>query len=139
MQSLQIRLPDRVGAAADARRAVDRLAEHLQPDILEDVRFLVNELVTNSIKYGRGKIDLQVAILDGHVRVEVVDDGDGFYPEVEAPASDQTSGRGLFLVQSLADRWGVDGPGPTHVWFEIDCLRRPGARRSPHSRRPGSP
>ena len=36
------------------------------------------------------------------------------------PRPDQLSGRGLFLVQQLADRWGVAGPDGTLVWFEID-------------------
>jgi anti-sigma regulatory factor (Ser/Thr protein kinase) len=117
---LQVRLPVGLGAAAEARRAVDQLAAHLQPSVLEDVRFLVNELVTNGVKYGRGPIQLCADVTSARVRVEVVDRGAGFEPRVETPDLDQTSGRGLFLVERLADRWGVEGVDDTLVWFEID-------------------
>jgi anti-sigma regulatory factor (Ser/Thr protein kinase) len=111
------------GAAAEARRAVDRLAPHLQPDVLEDVRFLVNELVTNGVKYGGDPVELRAEVTGKSVRVEVVDSGGGFAPRVEFPDTHQTSGRGLYLVERLADRWGVVGQDGTQVWFEIDCAR----------------
>jgi anti-sigma regulatory factor (Ser/Thr protein kinase) len=116
-------LTDGPEAASEARRAVNRLAEHLQPDILEDVRFLVNELVTNGVKYGTGPIHLQAEVTDRRVRVDVKDRGGGFEPDVRVPGTEQTSGRGLFLVERMADRWGVRGSERTHVWFEIDCER----------------
>ena len=120
MPRLDIELPDGLEAAAEARRAVEVFAEHLQPEVLEDVRFLVNELVTNGVKYGQGAIRLIAIVADTYVRVEVVDSGAGFTPRVDVPRTDQISGRGLFLVQQLADRWGVEGPEGTLVWFEID-------------------
>ena len=120
MPRLDIELPDGLEAAAEARRAVEAFAEHLQPEVLEDVRFLVNELVTNGVKYGQGHIRLRAIVADTYIRVEVVDSGEGFTHNVEVPPTDQISGRGLFLVQQLADRWGVAGPDGTLVWFEID-------------------
>ena len=123
MHRLDVRLPDGLEAAAEARRAVDRLTDHLPPQILEDVRFLVNELVTNGVKYGRGSIRLLASISHAAVHVEVLDDGRGFRPQVEEPTIDQTSGRGLFLVEKMADRWGVTETNGTRVWFEIDCSR----------------
>jgi anti-sigma regulatory factor (Ser/Thr protein kinase) len=121
---LEVRLTDGLEAAAEARRAVQRLAAHLQPDVLEDVRFLVNELVTNGVKYGRGSILLQVEVDAQAIRVEVSDDGGGFLPRVQVPDLEKTSGRGLFLVERIADRWGVTGADQTNVWFEIDCARQ---------------
>lgn len=125
MPRLDIELPDGLEAAAEARRAVEAFAEHLQPEVLEDVRFLVNELVTNGVKYGQGSIRLSATVADTYVRVEVVDRGEGFTPRVNVPHTDQISGRGLFLVQHLADRWGVEGPKGTLVWFEIDRADEP--------------
>lgn len=122
MRRLDIRLPKGLGAAAEARRSVERLAGHLQPDLLDDVRLLVNELVTNSLKYGQHDINLRAVVSAGAVRVDVIDNGSGFEPRVRAPSSQQTSGRGLFMVERIADRWGVTGKDGTHVWFEIDCL-----------------
>lgn len=125
MPRLELRLHRGPEAAAEARRAVDGLAAHVQPDVLEDVRFLVNELVTNGLKYGDGEIELRADVTAEAVRVDVIDSGGGFQPRVEIPGPDQTSGRGLFLVEQMADRWGVRGEGSTHVWFEIDCARTP--------------
>jgi anti-sigma regulatory factor (Ser/Thr protein kinase) len=120
---LELHLSKGPEAAAEARRAVDRLAAHLQPDVLEDVRFLVNELVTNGVKYGAGPIEFRAEVSMKSVRVEVVDAGGGFAPLVEVPGTEQTSGRGLYLVDQIADRWGVVGQTGTQVWFEIDCVR----------------
>lgn len=123
MHRLDVRLPEGLEAAGEARRAVDRLTHHLPPQVLEDVRFLVNELVTNGVKYGRGSIRLVASISHASVHVEVLDDGGGFEPEVQVPSTEQTSGRGLFLVEKMADRWGVTEGSGTRVWFEIDCSR----------------
>jgi hypothetical protein len=51
--------------------------------------------------------------------VQVDDDGPGFTPPAAPPPEDADAGWGLFLVEQLADSWGVgeDGRG---VWFEID-------------------
>ena len=53
------------------------------------------------------------------VRAEVIDRGVGFVPVPrDRPATD-VGGWGLYLVQTLSNRWGVH-EGRTHVWFEID-------------------
>jgi len=50
--------------------------------------------------------------------VDVCDHGAGF--EVNgAPQPGDASGWGLFMVDRLADRWGVQTNGDTHVWFEL--------------------
>jgi hypothetical protein len=51
----------------------------------------------------------------------VHDPGTGF--ELRAPVPDpaRASGWGLYLVEELSDRWGMDGLGPgTRIWFELD-------------------
>lgn len=109
------------GAPASARRAVERFCEEgLDPAIVPDVKLLVSELITNSVKYGgEGEVRLQMLSEgEGHIRVEVVDQGSGFVPVArDRPATD-VGGWGLHLVETLADRWGVH-EGSTHVWFEI--------------------
>jgi anti-sigma regulatory factor (Ser/Thr protein kinase) len=67
-----------------------------------------------------GWIELRALVLPEAVRVEVVDPGPGFRPQVPRPTLDQTSGRGLFLVENVADRWGMYNDGTTSVWFELD-------------------
>jgi anti-sigma regulatory factor (Ser/Thr protein kinase) len=84
----------------------------------------VSELVTNSVRHGRladdAVISLHIESRPDAVRVEVTNPGDGFLPPDRALTLDQESGWGLFLVDELADRWGIDADGGTHVWFEID-------------------
>ena len=57
---------------------------------------------------------------DGRLRVEVID-GSERPPDLRVATPDAESGRGLFIVQALADRWGhevVETGGKT-VWFEL--------------------
>jgi anti-sigma regulatory factor (Ser/Thr protein kinase) len=106
-------------APAQARRAVERC--ELAPELTGDVRLLVSELITNSVKYG-GEGDVRLIVSsDGpeHVHVEVVDQGAGFVPRARDRPATEVGGWGLHLVESLAQRWGVR-EGSTHVWFEID-------------------
>jgi anti-sigma regulatory factor (Ser/Thr protein kinase) len=112
-------------APATARRAVERFGAHLDPDVVPDVKLLVSELITNSVKYGReGRVQLILRSEDpAHVHVEVVDQGVGFVPAARDRPNTEPGGWGLHLVEALTKRWGVH-EGSTHVWFEID--RRPG-------------
>lgn len=108
-------------APATARRAVERLCEGVAPELVPDVKLLVSEIVTNSVKYG-GEGDVQL-LVDSHgphhVRVEVVDQGHGFEPIARDRPMTEAGGWGLHLVEALSERWGVR-EGSTHVWFEID-------------------
>jgi anti-sigma regulatory factor (Ser/Thr protein kinase) len=108
-------------APSTARHAVDRFAGTLDDTIVPDVRLLVSELITNSVKYGG---DGQVTLIlssdtPAHVHVEVVDQGVGFVPTARDRPRTEPGGWGLHMVEALTERWGVR-EGSTHVWFEID-------------------
>lgn len=107
-------------APGRARLALRAVSTHIDHEISEDVRLLVSELVTNSLRHtGTSGIRLEVWGSDEIVRVEVADEGAGFdMPFVPEPG--QVSGWGLFMVDRLTDRWGVDTAGQTRVWFELD-------------------
>jgi anti-sigma regulatory factor (Ser/Thr protein kinase) len=111
-------------APANARRAVERFGACLDRDVVPDVKLLVSELISNSVKYGRdGQVRLILRSEDpAHVHVEVVDQGVGFVPVARDRPRTEPGGWGLHLVEALTNRWGVHS-GSTHVWFEID--RRP--------------
>ena len=86
------------------------------------LRLLVSELVTNSVRHVSGSAEpvvLAVRIGAAAIRVEVLDGGDGFTPgNLEPRGAD--GGFGLFLVERMASRWGVDTRDGTRVWFELD-------------------
>lgn len=104
-----------------ARRFV---AQHLQAwglaELRDDAELLVSELVTNAVLHARAPVDLVIRRVRGTIRVEVFDAGDGL-PLPVFPALDDTSGRGLGLVQAVAERWGVEETAEGKVvWFELD-------------------
>ena len=113
------------GAAAEARRALEALDGLLPPEKLEDVRLLVSELVSNSVIHAGLSPDeavtVTVTVRGGLVRGEVRDRGPGFEPPEEpTPKPDLAGGWGLYIVDKMADRWGVARTGSKSVWFEID-------------------
>ena len=124
--TITVDIPRDPRAPANARRAVDQLSGRVAEDVIPDVKLLVSELITNSVKYGgEGAVQLVIDIEDERkMRVEVVDQGVGFVPVARDRPATEVGGWGLHLVQTLSNRWGVY-EGSTHVWFEID--RRPGA------------
>jgi anti-sigma regulatory factor (Ser/Thr protein kinase) len=113
-------------AAADARRAIAALRADLDPPLMETLRLLVTELVTNSVRHTDcDSLTLRVAIGKSAVLTEVADEGPPFDPEDalegEPPeAHDPSCGWGLFLVQRLSKTWGVKDDGRSkRVWFEL--------------------
>jgi anti-sigma regulatory factor (Ser/Thr protein kinase) len=114
-------IPRDARAPSAARRAIEGLIDRIARDVVADVKLLVSELITNSVKYGgNGEVTLKVEAEDPRrLRIEVIDQGVGFVPVArDRPATD-VGGWGLHLVQTLSNRWGVY-EGSTHVWFEID-------------------
>jgi anti-sigma regulatory factor (Ser/Thr protein kinase) len=108
-----------------ARHALDQLTDLLPPEKLEDVRLVVSELVTNSILHAGLSADdqilLTVTVANGAVRGSVCDPGPGFgMPSEPSPRSDLRGGWGLPIVETISDRWGVEGNSHACVWFEID-------------------
>jgi PAS domain S-box-containing protein len=124
-RELNLRLAGGAHAPAVARAALD---SSLPPGALDaehahTARLLVSEIVTNSVRHGGagedGWIGLDVAISPAALRVEVTDHGPGFTPAPVRPPADDPGGRGLYLVEQMADRWGHAEAG-TRVWFEVD-------------------
>ena len=109
-------------AVTAARLALADLESHLNASVAFDVRLLVSELVTNSVQHAQvaaeDSIVLKVGFSVDTVRVQVDDEGPGFEPPAGPPPDDADAGWGLFLVEQLADSWGV-GEGGHGVWFEI--------------------
>ena len=88
-------------------------------DDLPALELAVSELVTNAVVYGRGLIDVRIAVLDGSVRLEVGDEGPPSSSQPAVREGEGVGGWGLRLVEGLSDTWGTcrDG-GRTQVWME---------------------
>ncbi|HSL10774.1 MAG TPA: SpoIIE family protein phosphatase [Actinomycetota bacterium] len=115
-------------AASLARRAIDELGtDALSPLFLDDLRLLVSEVVTNAVRHAASSpddvIELTARSGNGRVWVEVTDPGAGFRYDGPSGTLDAEGGWGLYLVDRIADRWGIDDDPSTRVWFEI--LDRP--------------
>jgi anti-sigma regulatory factor (Ser/Thr protein kinase) len=122
---IEMRLAPEPEVVTTARHALDRLANLLPSEKVEDVRLVVSELVTNSILHARlspdDKISLTVTVSDGAVHGSVCDPGPGFgMPSEPTPRPDLSGGWGLPIVETISDRWGVKRNGNACVWFEID-------------------
>jgi anti-sigma regulatory factor (Ser/Thr protein kinase) len=106
------------------------VARHLTVDLMrawgvpqdrDDAALLVTELVANVVDHvqGEASLTLELAVSDGWLRIAVVD-GSSVRPVVRELEKEQPRGRGLLLVQAIADRWGSeDHRGGKRVWFEL--------------------
>ncbi|MFJ9029298.1 ATP-binding protein [Streptomyces sp. NPDC102274] len=92
------------------------------PEVIVPAQVCVSEMVTNVIRHvGEGTpTTLAVSIQGTHVRIEIRDPDTRALPTVLAPPDDAESGRGMLLVDELADRWGVALlPDVKVVWCEL--------------------
>jgi anti-sigma regulatory factor (Ser/Thr protein kinase) len=108
-------------APAEARRSLVPLDRVIPTEQLDDLRIMVSELVTNSVVHsglkGGEPISLLVKVLPERVRVEVADPGRRF-PDTSKRRRNYY-GRGLMIIDRLADRWGTERGSQTKVWAEI--------------------
>jgi anti-sigma regulatory factor (Ser/Thr protein kinase) len=93
--------------------------------VRDSVALMVSELATNALTHAAGGFDVSVQRTPDDVTVSVSDRGEGM-PVLQAPPSSEPHGRGLRIVDRLADEWGVsssDGHerGKT-VWFRLALL-----------------
>lgn len=113
-----IRLSASLATLFDARRFVEQVLHHEDAHLAGAAKLVASELVANAVLHGPdAPIDLAVSREPGRgVRVEVADHGAPFAAVPRNP-------RGLWLITTLASRWGVEPrdalPGKI-VWAEID-------------------
>ena len=81
---------------------------------------MTSELVANAMDHGLPPYQLDAEVHDGFLRVAVTDSRPGSWPNLRHPLPDEQHGRGLTLLDGLADRWGADPiPNGKSVWFVL--------------------
>jgi anti-sigma regulatory factor (Ser/Thr protein kinase) len=115
-------IPGRPEHVREARAFVAKALGDLHP-ALDDAVLLTSEVVTNAVTHSRsrcngGTVMVVLVESDGGVRIEVSDEGSELSAPVVRGEVYASDGHGLFLVQTLADKWGyVRASRGTTVWF----------------------
>lgn len=123
----RLRLGPELAEIVEVRRLLRRLLASWRLDsLLEegDVELLATETATNAVRHAGTEATVVVRYLGDRVRVEV-GDGSPAQPHIRTPRLDDTSGRGMSLVETLSSGWGViQTVGGKRVWFEVGTSRR---------------
>ncbi len=116
-------LPHSLAAPRLARQHLRDHGGGWPAELIDVVVLLTNELVTNAVVHGHAPVQVSVSDDGVRVRVEVADGRPGpLSPAPASPGADRTSGRGLVIVDQLADDWGCrpqENPDGKVVWFEL--------------------
>ncbi|MFF4401515.1 ATP-binding protein [Streptomyces sp. NPDC001480] len=95
-----------------------------RPDFAETAELLLTELATNALRHASGvDVGVRVYLQGDHLVIEV-NDGSPHRPVRRCAGPAEESGRGLLLVQSLADAWGVSDDGTT-TWCTLSPTEGP--------------
>ena len=132
-------------AATSVPRARQFVAESLAavvPEVSETAALLVSELATNAVVHAESEFAVTVVYpaTSGRVRVEVAD-RDGTQPAPIRPPPHVPHGRGLLLVATLADAWGVHEVrrrAGKSIWFELSPPTAPARQTAAEGARPGT-
>ncbi|MFE1247978.1 SpoIIE family protein phosphatase [Streptomyces sp. NPDC058735] len=116
-------VPGDPAALSDARDMVRTAASAWGvPDRADEIALVADELITNSLMHTEGSAILTLRALTGsalRLRVEVADSSSAL-PRRRDAGEAGVSGRGLLLVELLADVWGVEARGGGKaVWCEF--------------------
>lgn len=120
MWATTILSPEASNAGAARRFVSDVLVNRAMEDLAEVVALLTSELVTNAVLHARSDVVLEVLFRSPCLRIQVWDESADPAVRRRGRPSGVVPGRGLQLVEALADNWGsqMDGRGKC-VWFEL--------------------
>jgi PAS domain S-box-containing protein len=117
----QLRLPPAPESARNARRLVSDVLQAARADrFVDTAALLTSELVTNGIVHAATELEVVVEATSSWVRVEV-GDGDPHLPSRRGYDEQASTGRGLEMVELLADDFGVEplAERGKRVWFRL--------------------
>lgn len=117
-------LPDGPVAAAAARRVVHAVLRWWGlPQLADDAALMADELVANAVEHGRPPVLLRLTVTGRRLICEVADAGPS-RPQCRVPGDDEERGRGLMVVDALAESW-ESRPARGHGKIVRFCQRLP--------------
>jgi anti-sigma regulatory factor (Ser/Thr protein kinase) len=116
------RFPADPESVRTARLFVLQAVANASPDLRDAIAVMIAELAMNAVQHARTEFGVTVDLTGGTLRVDVTDSGAGQPAAGPMPPPDSLRGRGLPIVDGLADAWGVvpsrHGQGKG-IWFQI--------------------
>ena len=119
---LELRLRPDARSPAEARKTLEPLRVSLDDEVVDDAALLLSEIVSNSVRHAglvaTDAIEVRIRGSRSMLHVDVFDPGPGFEVERTRPPGSE-GGWGLWLLDRLATRWGVERGDTTRVWFDL--------------------
>jgi anti-sigma regulatory factor (Ser/Thr protein kinase) len=123
----------RAESVAGARHFVKDLLSEEPREIVEAAELMTSELATNCVRHAHSDFELAIHRSREEIRVEVSDHGQG-QPVMRSPTPREQSGRGLRIVQELAEDWGITpSPNGKLVWFALPARTQTGEPLRTHA------
>lgn len=134
-----MRVPHDTHSAALVRHALRQaLQQHeVASESVDEVVLVVSELVGNAVRHteavGERGIEVEWTIEPGRVSVQVTDPSP-IAPALRSPSATDPGGRGLYIVELLAEQWGTRPHGAgKQVWAQVPVRTRAGRPAQPAS------
>ncbi len=117
MRSIHLRIPAKPEYITLCRLALTGLAQlrDIGEDTMADLKLALTEAVSNSVRHaygdkGYGHVDITYELQPDRLRIQVVDDGNGFDPD-EAPSFEgeelSEGGLGIAIIRTIADEFEI--------------------------------
>lgn len=113
--------PPQATSARRARRFLrDAIGDRFSPELLDTLLLLTTELVSNAVHCTERPCELRISCSDGGMLLVELADTSAALPVLPEPSLEAESGRGLLLLDALADGWGVTrAPRGKAMWFTL--------------------
>lgn len=121
-------LPEDLSAAHAAREHVAALLDehHVTDEIADDLVLIASELAANAVRHGAPPAILRVTHDPDRIRITVSNHGDAPDPRVLTADPESGHGRGLAMVEAMADEVGWSRTGDRlDVWAEVSLEQSP--------------